>query len=48
MTGRELYERWARYADDCAGDWTEVNWLGLPGERQTAWEDLAAWLGKQG
>lgn len=47
MTGQELYERWARYSDDRAAGWTEGAWYDLPLERQTAWEDLAAWLEKR-
>lgn len=47
MTGQELYERWARYADDRSSHWYGAAWHALPLERQTAWEDLAAWLEKR-
>jgi hypothetical protein len=48
MTGRELYERWARYAEDRSNEWDENSWEKLPLERLTAWEDLAAWLRDNG
>lgn len=50
MTGRDLYDRWRRNAEDQARPDEETrpsSWEQLALSQQIAWEDLASWLERQ-
>ena len=49
MSGRDLYERWKRSAEDQARPGEETwpsSWEQLELSQQIAWDDLAAWIGR--